>query len=299
MVKNILKSALAFLGAFFLFAVLANGVNFLLLDSLFAFFGYPRFPATSANPLYVLFPLVFMFFSFPSLALISVQKQFSLKKRFLLLLEIHAFFFFWQVLFWSVFCFFTLHHAHVILQFLLGYSQKIDANLTSIFMPLILTRLMPVFAFFFIWFSLRITLFLLKDEEKKSALPEGDTDTFSFSLKEIERAFTLADFGNMFFLLLVLAMFLPPDYAKYLPKLCSLPVIFLLCPLQYYLVHLYRKEKRRSLLLPGIFLQFFILGTTLFLENSIYQFVFIAYFLMQALAYYYFMRYGKDFFTAQ
>ena len=94
MVKNILKSALAFLGAFFLFAVLANGMNFLLIDSLFAFSGYPRFPATPANPLYVLFPLVFMFFSFPALTLISVQRQFSLKKRFLLLLESHAFFFF-------------------------------------------------------------------------------------------------------------------------------------------------------------------------------------------------------------
>ncbi len=299
MVKNILKSALAFLGAFFLFAVLANGMNFLLIDSLFAFSGYPRFPATPANPLYVLFPLVFMFFSFPALTLISVQRQFSLKKRFLLLLESHAFFFFWQVLFWSAFCFFTLHQAHVILQFLLGYSPKIDASLTSIFMPLILTRLLPVYAFFFIWFSFRTTLFLLKDEERKLSAPKEDNDNFSFSLKEIERAFTLADLGNVFFLLLVLVIFLPPDYAKYFPKLCSLPVIFLLCPLQYYIVHLYRKEKRKSLLLPGIFLQFFILGITLFLEDSTYQFVFIAYFLIQALAYYYFIRYGKDFFTAQ
>ena len=126
-------------------------------------------------------------------------------------------------------------------------------------------------------------------------MPKEDNDNFSFSLKEIERAFTLADFGNVFFLLLVLVMFLPPDYAKYFPKLCSLPVIFLLCPLQYYIVHLYRKEKRKSLLLPGIFLQFFILGITLFLEDSTYQLVFIAYFLIQALAYYYFIRYGKDF----
>ncbi len=132
-----------------------------------------------------------------------------------------------------------------------------------------------------------------------SSIAYADNDNFSFSLKEIERAFTLADLGNVFFLLLVLVMFLPPDYAKYFPKLCSLPVIFLLCPLQYYIVHLYRKEKRKSLLLPGIFLQFFILGITLFLEDSTYQLVFIAYFLIQALAYYYFIRYGKDFFTAQ
>ena len=167
MVKNILKSALAFLGAFFLFAVLANGMNFLLIDSLFAFSGYPRFPATPANPLYVLFPLVFMFFSFPALTLISVQRQFSLKKRFLLLLESHAFFFFWQVLFWSAFCFFTLHQAHVILQFLLGYSPKIDASLTSIFMPLILTRLMPVFAFFFYLFFFSHHAFFIKRRRKK------------------------------------------------------------------------------------------------------------------------------------
>ena len=124
MVKNILKSALAFLGAFFLFAVLANGMNFLLIDSLFAFSGYPRFPATPANPLYVLFPLVFMFFSFPALTLISVQRQFSLKKRFLLLLESHAFFFFGRCFSGALFAFSHCIRLMSFCSFCLDIHQK-------------------------------------------------------------------------------------------------------------------------------------------------------------------------------
>lgn len=299
MAKFILKQTCIFLLMFFLFAVFANGVCFLLIDTLFAFFEYPHFPATLTNPLYVLFPAVFACFSIPNIALISLQYQFSIKKRMLLLLESHGFFFFWQVCFWAFFCYFTLHFAEIILQALLGYTKQIDASLTSIYMPLVLTRLLPLFAVLFLWISLRTTLFLIKDEEKKDG---AETDaqaeyTFSFTAKEIERAFTLVDFGNTALLICVVIIFLPFDFAGYVPKLCSHPLIFPVCYFHYYLVHLYRTERRKSLLLPGIGLQIALLCVALYLEDTLYQVVFALYFISQAYAYFLFLRHGRDFFS--
>lgn len=280
---------------FFLFAVFANGICFLLIDTLFAFFDYPSFPATLTNPLYVLFPAVFAYFSVPSVTLISLQHQFSIKKRFALLFESHAFFFFWQVLFWAFFCYFTLYFAEVILQHLLGYTKQIDASLTSIYMPLVLTKLMPLFAILFLWISLRTTLFLIKDEEKDEKT-EAEY-TFSFTAKEIERAFMLVDLGNSALLVCVVITFLPFDFADYVPRLCSQPLVFLVCYFHYYLVHLYRAEKRKSLLLLGMGLQFALFGFALFLEDTLYQIVFALYFASQVYAYALFLRRGRDFFT--
>lgn len=297
MVRFICKQIFVFLLAFFLFAVCANGLCFLLIDTLFAFFDYPNFPATLTNPLYVLFPAVFAYFSVPSLTLISLQHQFSVKKRFLLLLESHGFFFFWQVIFWAFFCYFTLHFAEVILKALLGYAQQIDASLTSIYMPLVLTKLMPLFAILFLWISLRTTLFLIKDEEKKISAETPAEYTFSFTPREIERAFMLADIGNTALLVCVVIIFLPLDFADYVPKLCTQPLIFLFCYLHYYLVHLYRTEKRKSLLLLGMGLQIALFSAALYLEDAVYQIVFALYFASQAYAYYLFLRFGRDFFT--
>lgn len=297
MAKFIIKQSLIFLLAFFLFAILANGVSFLLIDTLFAFFDYPNFPATLTNPLYVLFPAVFAYFSVPSLTLISLQHQFSLKKRFALMLESHGFFFFWQVLFWAFFCCCTLYFAEIILQAILGYTKQIDASLTSIYMPLVLTKLMPLFAILFLWISLRTTLYLIKDEEQKSGMDARAEYTFSFTAKEIERAFTLVDIGNTGLLICVLIIFLPLDFGGYEPKLCSQPLIFLVCYLHYYLVHLYRTEKRKCLLLLGMGLQIALFGVALYLEDTLYQIVFAGYFISQAYAYFLFLRHGKDFFT--
>lgn len=296
MAKFILKQTCIFLLMFFLFAVFANGVCFLLIDTLFAFFEYPHFPATLTNPLYVLFPAVFAYFSVPSLTLISLQHQFSVKKRFLLLLESHGFFFFWQVIFWAFFCYFTLHFAEIILKALLGYAQQIDASLTSIYMPLVLTKLMPLFAILFLWISLLTTLFLIKDEEKKLGMETQTEYTFSFTGKEIERAFTLVDLGNSALLVCVVIIFLPLDFADYVPKLCTQPLIFLFCYLHYYLVHLYRTEKRKSLLLLGMGLQIALFGAALYLEDTLYQVVFAGYFISQAYAYFLFLRRGREFF---
>jgi len=296
MAKFIIKQSFIFLLAFFLFAVCANGVCFLLIDTLFAFFEYPNFPATLTNPLYVLFPAVFAYFSIPSLTLISLQHQFSLKKRLMLLLESHGFFFFWQVLFWAFFCYFTLHFAEIILKALLGYAQQIDASLTSIYMPLVLTKLMPLFAILFLWISLRTTLFLIKDEEKKQGEAMQEY-TFSFTPKETERAFTLADIGNTVLLVCVVIIFLPLDFSDYVPKLCTQPLVFLVCYFHYYLVHLYRTEKRKSLLLLGMGLQIALLCVALYLEDTVYQVVFTLYFISQAYAYFLFLRHGRDFFS--
>lgn len=303
MAKYILKQIFVIVTAFFLFAVLANGICFLLMDSLFAFFEYPSFPPTLTNPLYVLFPVVFAYFSVPCLVLISVQSQFSVKKRFLLLLESHAFFFFWQAFFWALFCYFTLHYAHILLQALLGYTQGIDASLTSIYMPLVLTKLMPVLGILFLWISVRTSLFLLKDEENEKVY------TFSFTTKEmeeksegkIERAFYIMDYGNVFLLLCVVMMFLPLDFAgldaaNYVPKLCSQPLVILVCYFQYSLVHWYRTERRKSLLLLGILTQAGLLCVNLYNEDTLYHFVFLAYFASQLYAYVCFYRYGKEFF---
>lgn len=308
MTKYIFKQTLILICAFILFAIVANGICFLLMDSLFAFFEYPSFPPTLTNPLYVLFPVVFLYFSVPCLVLISVQSQFSVKKRFLLLLESHAFFFFWQALFWALFCYFTLHYAHILLQALLGYTQGIDASLTSIYMPLVLTKLMPVLGILFLWISVRTSLFLLKDEEEKKS--EKTTYTFSFTTKEteeksegkIEKAFYIIDYGNVFLLLCVVVMFLPLDWAsmnfdKYVPKLCSQPLIILACYFQYSLVHWYRTERRKSLLLLGILTQVGLLSVNLYNEDMLYQMVFLAYFASQIYAYACFYRYGKNYFT--
>lgn len=300
MAKFICKQILIFCTAFFLFAILANGISFLLMDSLFAFFEYPSFPPTLTNPLYVLFPVVYACFSVPALALISLQSQFSLKKRFLLLLESHAFFFFWLVLFWALFCFFTLHYAHIILQALLGSAQSIDASLTSIYMPLVLTKLMPVFAVLFLWISVRTSLILLKDEERKKESEHTDF-TFSFTSKEAERAFNILDCGNVFLLVCVVALFLPLDFVrldmdKFVPKLCFDPLVILACYFQYSLVHWYRTEKRRSMLLLGIFTQVGLLAFNLYHEDIFYQIVFFVYFASQIYAYFLFYRHGSGYF---
>lgn len=302
MIKFILKQTFVFLSAFFLFAILANGICFVLIDSLFAFFEYPNFPPTLTNPLYVLFPVVFACFSVPAVVLLSLQSQFSLKKRFLLLLESHAFFFFWQVFFWALFCAFTLHYAHILLQAVLGYTKGIDASLTSIYMPLVLTKLMPVFAILFLWISVRTSLFLIKDEEKKAGKENIDV-TFSFTVTEVERAFNSMDCGNVFLLICVVIMFLPLDVAgfniaDYVPKLCSDSLVILVCYFQYSLVHWIRTEKRKSLLLLGIFTQCIFLGFNLYHENILYQLIFTAYFVSQIYAYVLFYRYGKQLFTA-
>lgn len=300
MAKFIIKQLIIFIIYFFLFAVVANGICFLLMDSLFAFFEYPSFPPTLTNPLYVLFPVVFVCFSVPALVLISPQSQFSVRKRFLLLLESHAFFFFWQVLFWALFCYFTLHYAHILLQTLLGYTQGIDASLTSIYMPLVLTKLMPVFAILFLWISVRTSLFLLKDEEKIAG--NGNTEfTFSFTAREVERAFNIMDSGNAFLLVCVVVLFLPLDLAsldmnKFVPKLCSDPLVILACYLQYSLVHWYRTERRKNLLLLGILFQTGLLVFNLYQENILWQLMFACYFASQIYAYVLFYRYGKEFF---
>lgn len=299
MTKIICKQILVFCTAFVLFAIIANGIHFLLMDSLFAFFEYPNFPPTLTNPLYVLFPVVFACFSVPAVILLSLQNRFSLKKRFLLLLESHGFFFFWQVLFWALFCAFTLYYAHILLQAVLGYTQGVDASLTSIYMPLVLTKLMPVLAVLFFWISVRTSLFLIKDEETK----QENNVTFSFTAKELERAFNIMDCGNAFLLAGVVAMFLPLDFAglniaDYMPKLCSDPLIILACSFQYCLVHWYRTEKRKSLLFLGILAQFMLLGVNLLHENVLYQLVFLAYFISQLYAYVLFLHHGKGFFTA-
>lgn len=302
MAKFIVKQIFIFCTAFFLFAVLANGICLLLMDSLFAFFEYPSFPPTLANPLYVLFPIVFACFSVPCLVLISPQSQFSIKKRFLLLLESHAFFFFWQVLFWALFCYFTLHCAHILLQAILGYTKGIDASLTSIYMPLVLTRLMPIVALLFLWISVRTGLFLLKDEEKKAG--KDGSIMFSFTAKEIERAFTIADCGNVFLLACVVVLFLPLDFAgfhlaDYVPKLCFDPLVILACCFAYCLAHWYKTEKRKSLLLLGVLAQTAFLGFNLCNEDMFWQIIFACYFISQIYAHALFYRYGRDFFTAE
>lgn len=299
MTKIICKQILVVICMFFLFAIAANGIHFLLMDSLFAFFEYPNFPPTLTNPLYVLFPVVFACFSVPALILLSLQSQFSLKKRFLLLLESHGFFFFWQVLFWDLFCSFTLYYAHILLQAVLGYTKGVDASLSSIYMPLVLTRLMPVLAVLFLWISVRTSLFLIKDEETK----QESSVTFSFAAKEVERAFNSMDCGNVFLLAGVVIMFLPLDFAglniaDYVPKLCSDPLIILACSFQYFLVHWYRTEKRKSLLCLGILAQCMLLGVNLYQEEIFYQLVFLGYFVSQLYAYLLFLRHGKGFFTA-
>lgn len=300
MFKFICKQVLVLLCMFFLFVIAANGICFLLMDSLFAFFAYPHFPQTLTNPLYVLFPVVFACFSVPACILLSLQSEFSLKKRFLLLLESHAFFFFWQVLFWALFCLFTLHYAHVLLQAILGSAKGIDASLTSIYMPLVLTKLMPVFAILFLWISVRTSLFLLKDEEKKAGHERTDF-SFVFTAKEVERAFNLMDFGNVYLLICVVVMFFPLDFAGvnltgYVPKLCADPLVILVCYFQYSLVHWYRTEKRKSLLWLGILTQFALLGVSLYQEDMFYQLIFLAYFVCQIYAYVLFLRHGKGFF---
>lgn len=302
MTKFICKQILILISAFILFAILANGICFLLMDSLFAFFEYPSFPPTLTNPLYVLFPVVFVCFSVPCLVLVSPQSQFSIKKRFLLLLENHAFFFFWQVLFWALFCYFTLHYAHILLQTILGNTQSIDASLTSIYMPLVLTKLMPVFAILFLWISVRTSLFLLKEEEKKAG-KENIEFTFSFTANEMERAFNILDSGNVFLLVCVVVLFLPLDFAgldagRYVPELCFDPLVILACYFQYSLVHWYRTEKRKSLLLLGLLAQTVFLCFNLYNEDTFYQIIFACYFISQMYAHFLFYRYGREFFVA-
>ena len=121
--------------------------------------------------------------------------------------------------------------------------------------------------------------------------------TFSFTPKETERAFTLADIGNTVLLVCVVIIFLPLDFSDYVPKLCTQPLVFLVCYFHYYLVHLYRTEKRKSLLLLGMGLQIALLCVALYLEDTVYQVVFSLYFISQAYAYYLFLRYGRDFFS--
>lgn len=284
-----------------LFAGIFNGVQFVLTDTLFSFFEYPSFPVTLTNPLYILFPVVFCYFSLPSIVLVSLQSRFSLKKRFLLLAECHAFFFSVQVLFWVLFCWFTLHHAETVLQVLLGYNQEINSSLTAIFMPLVAVRLAPLLGIFFLWVSIKATLGIVNDEEKKYAADGtvfSDTEeNFLFMPKQAERAFMLVEFGNVFLLLCLLGMFLPLQWKDSLPALSVTPFVFLVCFLQYYLLKLYKREKRRSLLVLGCAVQAALLCFALIKENFVYQCVFIVYFLSQMYALYCFMRYGKTFFV--
>lgn len=82
MAKTFLKNISVFLFMLILFAGLANGISFVLTDTLFAFFGYPTFPAAAnaANPLHVLIPAVFLYFSLPCIAVFAPQAQFGIKK---------------------------------------------------------------------------------------------------------------------------------------------------------------------------------------------------------------------------
>lgn len=309
MAKTIIKNIPVFLCMLVLFAGLANGISFVLTDTLFAFFSYPSFPAAAnaANPLYVLIPAVFLYFSLPCIAVFAPQAQFGIKKRLALLLECHGFFFAVQVLFWAFFCYFTLHHSHDVLGFLLGYNQQLDKSLTAIFMPMVFLRLLPLFGIFFIWISLRTSLSVLNDEESKNrtenfvfSAEHGAAGTqdgmFPFMPKEAERAYTVLEWGNVFILLCVLAMFMPLSFVDYIPAVSTNPFIFLVSFLQYYLLRLYKAERRKCLFVLGIVLQIGLLGFALLFENLMYKTVFIVYFISQMYAYYCFYRYGKDFF---
>lgn len=309
MAKTFLKNISVFLFMLILFAGLANGISFVLTDTLFAFFGYPTFPAAAnaANPLHVLIPAVFLYFSLPCITVFAPQAQFGIKKRLALLLECHGFFFMVQILFWAFFCYFTLHHSHDVLGFLLGYNRQLDKSLTAIFMPMVFLRLLPLFGMFFIWISLRTSLSVLNDEENKKrtenfvfsaedGTAEAQNGMFGFMPKKIEQAFTVLEWGNVFILLCVLAMFMPLSFADYVPAVSTNPFIFLVSFLQYYLVRLYKAERRKCLFVLGTVLQIGVLAFALLFENLLYQIVFIIYFLSQSYAYCCLYRYGKNFF---
>ncbi len=292
MLKKIFLPFLCFISMFMLFTVCLNGISFILLKTLFVFLDYAQYSQKISNPLYVLFLFVFACFSLPSVLILSVQSGFSVKKRLLLLLESHAFFFFWQVLFWLIFGIFTLHYSRAFLELIVSLPEDAAAAvLACIYMPIILMTLIPLLCILFIWTGTRTSLFLIKDEERNE---------FSFAAEpneKLKRIFDFMSFADNFLLLCLLAMFLPLHYAPYLPRLSTQPLVFLLCFLQYFSTKLIKKERRRCLFAYGFFIQTGMLGYALFMENDFYKIIFFAYFLLRIFLYGQALRFGKDVFV--
>lgn len=293
MLKKIFLPLLSFISMFMLFTVFLNGVSFVLLKTLFVFLDYAQYTQKISNPLYVLFLFVFVCFSLPSVLILSVQSGFSVKKRLLLLLESHAFFFFWQFLFWLAFGIFTLHYSRAFLELVVVNlpEDMAAAVLACIYMPIFLMALIPLLCIVFIWTGTRTSLFLIKDEEKED---------FSFAAEpngKLERVFDFMSLADIFLLLCLLAMFLPLRYAPYLPQLSTQPLVFLLCFLQYFSTKLIKKERRRCLFAYGFFIQAGMLGYALSMESDFYKIIFFAYFLLRIFLYVQALRFGKDVFV--
>lgn len=292
MLKKIFLPLLSFVSMFMLFTVFLNGVSFVLLKTLFAFLDYAQYTQKISNPLYFLFLFVFVCFSLPSVLILSAQSGFSVKKRLLLLLESHAFFFFWQVLFWLAFGIFTLHYSRAFMELVISLPEDAAAAvLACIYMPIILMTLIPLLCILFIWTGTRTSLFLIKDEEKED---------FSFAAEpsgKLERVFDFMSLADIFVLLCLLAMFLPLHYAPYLPRLSTQPLVFLLCFLQYFSTKLIKKERRLCLFAYGFLIQAGMLGYALFMENGVYKIIFFAYFLLRIFLYVQALRFGKNVFV--
>lgn len=292
MLKKIFLPLFSFVCMFVLFTVFLNGISFVLLKTLFAFLDYAQYTQKISNPLYVLFLFVFACFSLPSVLILSVQNGFSVKKRLLLLLESHAFFFFWQVLFWLAFGIFTLHYSRAFLELVVSLPEDAAAAvLACIYMPIFLMTLIPLLCILFIWTGTRTSLFLIKDEEKED---------FSFTAvpnEKLERVFDYMSLADIFVLLCLLAMFLPLHYTPYLPRLSTQPLVFLICFLQYFSTKLIKKERRLCLFAYGFFIQAGMLGYALSVENDLYKIIFFAYFLLRIFLYVQALRFGKDVFV--
>lgn len=292
MLKKFFLPLFSFVCMFVLFTVFLNGISFVLLKTLFAFLDYAQYTQKISNPLYLLFLFVFVCFSLPSVLILSVQNGFSVKKRLLLLLESHAFFFFWQVLFWLAFGIFTLHYSRAFLELVISLPEDAAAAvLACIYMPIFLMTLIPLLCILFIWTGTRTSLFLIKDEEKED---------FSFAAEpngKLVRVFDYMSLADIFVLLCLLAMFLPLHYTPYLPRLSTQPLVFLICFLQYFSTKLIKKERRLCLFAYGFFIQAGMLGYALSVENNFYKIIFFAYFLLRIFLYVQALRFGKDVFV--